>query len=343
MLNISFAVSVKLKEVVLTFDAKSAEGQAFFCNPILTEVIVPKTVLVEIEWWVDDQLVFEEAFDLESRSMGKLDSSKWANGQEIRCMARAKHSIIGAKTEKKASKAISSGFQIITQDLELQEGGDIGILKIMSSVPISCPNKKSCCVDLNFEVESSFSTPSCPDGSPLPRLELPKCGAKICSQDWNKTISVPLRVPEDHFINGDDTVVVTVTAKDTDDLSMEVVELQRQTVKILASPPELTCRLSPNLSPTSGDVDVSSPGIFTVFRSKVEPVEVQVHLRSCSLSQLCTCAIAVRVDDMIVIFDVCTKGHLQAWAWAKGEGKKPVPPGFSVVSINEGREFRVRH
>ena len=44
--------------------------------------------------------------------------------------------------------------------------------------------------------------------------------------------------------------------------------------------------------------------------------------RPCSLGELCTCAVGVRVDDVITILDVCTKGHLQAWSWTQS-GRVP--------------------
>ena len=56
---------------------------------------------------------------------------------------------------------------------------------------------------------------------------------------------------------------------------------------------------------------LSQAGIYTLYRHRALPVEVQAHFRPCSLGALCTCAVGVRVDDVITILDVCTKGHLQ--------------------------------
>ncbi len=61
--------------------------------------------------------------------------------------------------------------------------------------------------------------------------------------------------------------------------------------------------------------------------------------RSCSLGPLCTCAVSVRADRLITVIDVCTKGHLQVWAWQGEDGR--IPDGFEVLSLNEGREFKV--
>lgn len=53
----------------------------------------------------------------------------------------------------------------------------------------------------------------------------------------------------------------------------------------------------------------------------------------------------MRVDDVITILDVCTKGHLQVWSWTQS-GKVPeeedrLPEGFEIVSMDEGRAYKV--
>ena len=95
----------------------------------------------------------------------------------------------------------------------------------------------------------------------------------------------------------------------------------------------------------SREFGLSQPGIYTLYRHKALPVEVQAHFRPCSLGELCTCAVGVRVDDVITILDVCTKGHLQVWSWTQSgrvpEEEDRLPEGFEVVSVDEGREYKV--
>ena len=38
----------------------------------------------------------------------------------------------------------------------------------------------------------------------------------------------------------------------------------------------------------------------------------QVFYRRCNLRELCHCAVAVRAGQLIVTFDICTRGYLQA-------------------------------
>ena len=95
----------------------------------------------------------------------------------------------------------------------------------------------------------------------------------------------------------------------------------------------------------SREFGLSQPGIYTLYRHRALPVEVQAHFRPCSLGELCTCAVGVRVDDVITVLDVCTKGHLQAWSWTQSgrvpEEEDRLPEGFEVVSVDEGREYKV--
>ena len=47
----------------------------------------------------------------------------------------------------------------------------------------------------------------------------------------------------------------------------------------------------------------------------------------------------------MIVLDVCTKGHLQTWAWTE-DGSVPglagMPKGLELLSVDEGREYKVR-
>lgn len=118
-------------------------------------------------------------------------------------------------------------------------------------------------------------------------------------------------------------------------------------VRILGSTQDSSCRLSNNqiVSFDKLDHSIPSPGIYTLYkRTDDSPIEIQAHFRACSLSELCACAVSVRVDDIIVVFDLCTKGYLQVWAWhfsGRVPREQDLPQGMELVSIDEGREYRV--
>ncbi len=55
----------------------------FYCFPMLDGIVDPHTVVVDIEWWVEDKLVIEESFNLKARSSGILQPQFWKMGQTV--------------------------------------------------------------------------------------------------------------------------------------------------------------------------------------------------------------------------------------------------------------------
>ena len=88
-----FLVPVKLREVHLkpnnvasnSEDGLSAANEeiVFYCFPMLDGIVDPHTVVVDVEWWVEDQLVIEESFNLKARSSGILQPQFWKMGQTV--------------------------------------------------------------------------------------------------------------------------------------------------------------------------------------------------------------------------------------------------------------------
>ena len=50
---------------------------------MLDGIVDPHTVVVDVEWWVEDQLVIEESFNLKARSSGILQPQFWKMGQTV--------------------------------------------------------------------------------------------------------------------------------------------------------------------------------------------------------------------------------------------------------------------
>jgi hypothetical protein len=85
------SVPVKLREVHLkpnnvlpsSEGLSSSEETLFYCFPMLDGIVDPHTVIVDVEWWVDDQLVIEESFNLKAKSSGILQPQFWSMGQTV--------------------------------------------------------------------------------------------------------------------------------------------------------------------------------------------------------------------------------------------------------------------
>ena len=50
---------------------------------MLDGIVDPHTVVVDVEWWVEDQLVIEESFNLKAKSSGILQPQFWNMGQTV--------------------------------------------------------------------------------------------------------------------------------------------------------------------------------------------------------------------------------------------------------------------
>ena len=90
--SIFFAVPVKLREVHLKPNnvpstaedgLSTSEEIVFYCFPMLDGIVDPHTVVVDVEWWVEDQLVIEESFNLKAKSSGILQPQFWKMGQTV--------------------------------------------------------------------------------------------------------------------------------------------------------------------------------------------------------------------------------------------------------------------
>ena len=85
-------------------------------------------------------------------------------------------------------------------------------------------------------------------------------------------------------------------------------------------------------------------GTYVLYRHKALPYEVQVFYRRCNLRELCHCSVAVRIEDLIIMFDICSRGYLQVWA-VNTDGvviaEEQLPDRIKLLSFNEGRSYEV--
>ena len=314
------------------------------CLPMLSDVIDPKTLEVEVAWIDEDEnkAIRIETFALTQSSEARLEEALWANRRKVHCEARARHSVILATTEKRISTSVSGKkvekFLIINKKSTfpptIEEGDESG-LTIQLQLP-DVFNRRCYFIDVDFEEDSLYS---CPMSHRL-RLADVECGEnKIRICDDRDKVEVRLIAPDDRIINPDSVVTVKFSLKS---LNVE------QNVRVIASKVSSACSVGPNLTgfKAKEDVFVDQPGVYRLYRSFQRGIEIQAHFRSCSLGDICTCAVAVRADDVSTVFDVCTKGHLRVWAWsAKNHGlkaaEKKSSKSMKVMRIDDGREYKI--
>ena len=78
------SVTVKLEKVVLTQGTNTLQSEILFhCNPVLTDVIVPESIEIEVKWFVDRENVLSETFNAKDRVSGTLSEEHWQMGQKV--------------------------------------------------------------------------------------------------------------------------------------------------------------------------------------------------------------------------------------------------------------------
>ena len=178
------------------------------------------------------------------------------------------------------------------------------------------------------------------------QVSLPSCKIKICKQDWNSTQSIPLTVREDFLINGEQVVALDIrtagftSAKQWRDYVVPVTE-----IRVMGSDIAEQC-ISDNSLQTFDSLRYSheQQGSYVLYRHQDLPHEVQVFYRRCNLRELCHCSVAVRIEDLVILFDICSRGYLQVWTTnIQGElvAKKDLPSGMKLLSLDEGRSYEV--
>ena len=178
------------------------------------------------------------------------------------------------------------------------------------------------------------------------QVSLPSCKIKICKQDWNLTHSIPLTVKEDFLINGEQAVALDVrTAGFTSARQWRDYVLPVSEVRVVGNDIAEQCS-SDNLMQTFDSLKYShqQQGSYVLYRHKELPHEVQVFYRRCNLRELCHCSVAVRIEDLIILFDICSRGYLQVWTTnTQGQpiAKKDLPSGMKLLSLDEGRSYEV--
>jgi len=344
--------TVKMEKVVLTQGTNALQSEiVFHCNPVLKDVIVPDSIEIDVKWFVDGENVLSEAFNAKDKVSGTLNEEHWRMGQTIYCEAQAKHNIVGARTERKKSEEQFAGLVVTSGSgpLEVFEGGAPSLISITSTIPVLCsPQDRAfgeCCIHLELAMNEIDEEQHCPQGNPIDRAGLPNCLHKICRHDWNSTHYIPIKAIQDFLYNGEQLLALDIRTGFTSTKQWRNYVLPVQEVRVIPETITELCQ-SDNSMFTFDSLRYShkQQGSYVLYRHKTQPYEVQVYYRNCNLRELCHCAVAVRIGDLIVIFDICSRGYLQVWGIGKSGDlivKEDLPDGIKLLSLDEGRSYEI--
>ena len=69
---------------VLTQTTNSLQSEILFhCNAVLTDVIVPDSIDIDVKWFVEGKNVHSETFSAKDRVAGVLTEEHWKMGQTV--------------------------------------------------------------------------------------------------------------------------------------------------------------------------------------------------------------------------------------------------------------------
>ena len=179
ILILIFAVTVNMTDAVLTQSTNTLQSEIIFhCNAILTDIIEPSSIDIDVKWFVDGKNVHSESFNAKDRVSGVLSEDHWQMGQSIQCEAQAKHNIVGARTVKRRSEEVTTGLVINqgSSSVTVKEGGGVVQVPVTSTVPILCPPQDrargDCCLYLDLAISNIDQEQRCPEGNILDRVSI---------------------------------------------------------------------------------------------------------------------------------------------------------------------------
>lgn len=345
--------TVKLSEVVLTQATNALHSEILFlCNPILTDVIEPSSIEIDVKWYVDGENVLSEKFNAADRVSGSLSEEHWEMGHKIHCSAQAKHNVVGARTEAHTSNKMFAGLVILGPPgtLSVEEGGAPALVSLTSTVPVLCtPQERAfgdCCVKLELSLAVISGNQFCPSGEQVDRAGLPSCSHKICSHNWNSTHQIPIRAVDDLLYNSRQILGLDIrTSVATSASKWKHYHLPVKEVTVLPAPVTAKCISDQMIQTFDGALHTQiEEGSFILYQHQGLQYEVQVFYRNCNLRQICHCAVAVRVGEITIAFDICSRGYLQVWTLGKNglpTSRENIPKGLKLSSIEDGRAYEV--
>ena len=197
---IRISVTVKMEKAVITQSTNKLHSEiVFHCNAVLTDVIVPSSIDIDVKWFVDNKNVHSETFNAEDRVAGVLEEKHWSMGQtvkfacttfsifnpplilQISCSVQAKHNIVGARTEKRRSEDLVAGLDVNqgSGTVLVKEGGGTVSIPVRSTVPVLCPPQDrafgECCLHLELALREVEEEQLCPQGNVMDRVSVGWC------------------------------------------------------------------------------------------------------------------------------------------------------------------------
>ncbi|XP_052102318.1 uncharacterized protein LOC127735918 isoform X2 [Mytilus californianus] len=244
-------------------------------------------------------------------------------------------------------------IKVPTSVLRLLEGGTPTTLEITveEDPALWCANGQTCEIKFDLDIESGNE--KCKDGSNIPQIvvadDTGSCQRTITTQNWNTPISYTLLARVDSRYDNSHNLNINITAhKFVDGTKVLTRVISRLEAVVVNTDQQAMCTSMGGNQLSSFDglfETIRYQGEFIVYKNKEFPQEVHTLYQTCSPtdSNLCICAVMVRVGDDSLTIDKCRRsgqtGVIAPSALFYKSGQ--IAEGFRIYVANNGQIVRL--
>nr|XP_006820194.1 PREDICTED: von Willebrand factor D and EGF domain-containing protein-like [Saccoglossus kowalevskii] len=340
----------------------SADGNDILFHCDITHQTASSSVEMVFEWFVADELVFQESISGDS-ARSTMDQSYWEGrmGSQIRCEVEIMED--GVSVGRKRSQQFFAGVTIDAPEvLEVYENNDAVSFNLELSIPFFCDAFEDQEEPCQVEIPLSVSDRSGRYGTYVDVVVQGQCGAQLTTENSEGPVAVTVKARRDFFSDGDGEVYLEFLPIETTHSKLWDGYKIPGTVKIITYDRDRRNRQCCG----SGDphyntfdnmyFHVYRPGEYVYYKHEVLPYEIQTRLKKC-WSVACNCGISARAEDDVIIVDKCKLVQERVVTFRNGMKSSyertsckltiniiqngDMTPGFKLVKTNGGRTYQI--
>ncbi|GFN75653.1 von Willebrand factor d and egf domain-containing protein, partial [Plakobranchus ocellatus] len=361
LLNLSLIVAVLKEdpEIELNIDDGTRRPINMTCNFEAIEPEDQESYEYTVTWFVDDDVVLtEQVINRTSSSITESQLGVLSYGSKIQCEVTGcvQGDCINTKGPSRASEELLVEIKIKEEKIAIFEGDDKLSVTIISVLPprVFCPppsgnaTNGQCVITISSYFAKAGNNLQCVNDAPVPQAvivvedasEKDKslyCGATLTDLNWQTGVKVWLAATPDGRSDGNKKIYLECSASL---LAYSVTQwtfsIGRVQVNVFDRDLSGECKLTgdPHITPYLGrkfKYNNFLEGEFVVVTNQEADYEVRAFLRRCNGDiASCICAVAVRVQDDVIVVDRC--GPKQ------GDNYKKVPVSIKAYLNGEMTE-----
>ncbi|CAH1259099.1 VWDE [Branchiostoma lanceolatum] len=327
---------------VLTTNPRVTSGMepyevVLFCDFDLPEDPQSDNLAFEVFWTADNSPIFEDVLQNgESRSVLKQDDLKAGMGKTIVCKVRGRYKSGGAPGTMESSNEFYAGVKILTQDILIEEGGELTNIQLQPTLPLVCTEISSLwgitcqlSVQIVFKTDDSADRPC--EGSVQSNAVQETCSHHFDKDTWTGTIKSPVKAVSDGMTGGSKRMKIGFNPFSADASPLwDKYQIGDVYVTTRNKDPagDVVCKSTGDPHYTTFDgryYHIYQAGTFTLMKHRFLPIEcylfshkVQTRMKMCGAGSVaCNCGVAIRAGNEVFIATKC-QGDVQRFSYSTG-------------------------